>query len=603
MIKGAQMLNKTTNLSKNDFEQIKFNELLENLKRETCWEINKKINKELINTDDKAKKEIYLLLGAITSLKLDKDIDGDIFIRDVMLTSARKVKFKEINDSYSRFLEEIIDMINLYELKARIADFLWIKDNNYEMSKKAIGYYLKSAEQLEDAQNWSDYFRRVNRAISIAASIRNGNEETFEGTTNFIMAVIKKYEDHPPNYLSLKLMKLLQHYKIRDFSYYAKLSNKYYEKLINDKNYHMARKYSDLEAGFYKLLDGEKNNKEASVNSAETYVLEAKKLIEEENYLVSASLLKSAIEKYRRLEDYEDRINEIHKLLLVYEKKSVDQMMKIEESYDISSQVKKVKNLIKGLEIKEALFKLAIIIKPPKINNLKQIIEELKNETPLTFLLSSVAVNEEGKTIARKPSIITDDQERADAAVKAEMFMQAKREQHNRVVSFIIPATQQIRIENNISLTTFIDLVKDNPFVPRGHEMIFAKGLMSGLKGDYLNSLSLLIPQLENSLRYVLIHANKVTSNLNNGIQEEFNLNKLLNNYEEELNIIFGEDLIFDLKGVFIERFGSNLRNKFAHGLMNNDSFYTAPSIYAWWLILRLCCIPNITLNQNKLND
>ena len=597
------MLNKKTNLSKNDFEQIKLNELLESLKRETCWEINKKINKELINTDDKAKKEIYLLLGAITSLKLDKDIDGDIFIRDEMLTSARKVKFEDINNSYSRFLEEVIDMINLYELKARIADFLWIKDNNYEMSKKAIDYYLKSAEQLEDAQNWSDYFRRVNRAISIAASIRNGNEETFEGTSNFIMAVIEKYEDHPPNYLSLKLMKLLKHYKIGNFSYYAKLSNKYYEKLINDENYHMARKYSDLEAGFYKLLEDEKNNKEASVNSAETYVLEAKKLIEEENYLVSASLLKSAIAKYRRLEDYEERINEIHKLLLVYEKKSVDQMMKIEESYDISSQVKKVKDLMKGLEIEEALFKLALIIKPPKIKHLKQIIEELKKETPLTFLLSSVAVNEEGKTIARKPSIIADDQERTDAAVKAEMFMQAKREQHNRVVSFIIPATQQIRIENSISLTTFIDLVKDNPFVPRGHEIIFAKGLMSGLKGNYLNSLSLLIPQLENSLRYVLIHANKVTSTLNNGIQEEFNLNKLLNNYEEELKIIFGEDLIFDLKGVFIERFGSNLRNKFAHGLMNNDSFYTAPSIYAWWLILRLCCIPNITLNQNKLND
>jgi hypothetical protein len=158
------MLNKKTNLSKNDFEQIKLNELLESLKRETCWEINKKINKELINTDDKAKKEIYLLLGAITSLKLDKDIDGDIFIRDEMLTSARKVKFEDINNSYSRFLEEVIDMINLYELKARIADFLWIKDNNYEMSKKAIDYYLKSAEQLEDAQNWSDYFRRVNKS-------------------------------------------------------------------------------------------------------------------------------------------------------------------------------------------------------------------------------------------------------------------------------------------------------------------------------------------------------------------------------------------------------------------------------------------------------
>lgn len=50
-----------------------------------------------------------------------------------------------------------------------------------------------------------------------------------------------------------------------------------------------------------------------------------------------------------------------------------------------------------------------------------------------------------------------------------------------------------------------------------------------------------------------------------------------------------------------VERYGSNLRNNLAHGLMNNNGFYTAPAIYAWWLTLRLCCIPNIVLRQKEL--
>ena len=35
---------------------------------------------------------------------------------------------------------------------------------------------------------------------------------------------------------------------------------------------------------------------------------------------------------------------------------------------------------------------------------------------------------------------------------------------------------------------------------------------------------------------------------------------------------LLGEDLVFDLQGLLVERFGVNLRNRMAHGLMGTNS-------------------------------
>ena len=52
---------------------------------------------------------------------------------------------------------------------------------------------------------------------------------------------------------------------------------------------------------------------------------------------------------------------------------------------------------------------------------------------------------------------------------------------------------------------------------------------------------------------------------------------------------VLGEDLVFDLRGILIERFGHNLRNESAHGLMPEAAFYDASSVYLWWLLLHTC--------------
>jgi hypothetical protein len=599
------MLNNSTSLTKEDFSEFNINDLFREVEEETCYRFNRLINNKLNNVNDDKKEEIYLLFGAITSLKLNKDIGGEPFIRNLMFINSRKIRIGDIDDSYLTLLKEIIDKINSNELKARIADLLWIKNKNYIMAKKSIGYYLKSAEKLEDATNWFNCFARINRAIDIATCIRSGNEDLYNDVINFVEELIKRNKNENSYNLILKCLKLLQKYQEGDYNQYALLSHEYYDIFIEENNWEMARNFSEVESVWYSLLGNEKKKNQSLVNAAETYVEESKFRVEQNNnYLVASSLLQSAIEKYRRLGGFNQRIEQIHKFLLEYEKKSLTQMIETKKEFDISEQVEHIRSQFSDLELKEALYKLSSIICSPKIKHLEEIIEELQKETPLTFLLSSAMLNEKGKVIAKKPSLISNDVKKTEAAMNAEMYGQAKMEQQAMVTGVIIPATQQIRIEHYIRINTFFDLVKDNPFVPEGREKIFAKGLMYGIMGSYLDAVSLLVPQIENSLRYVLFQADKITSGLSdNGIQEEYNLNKLLYNYEEELNDIFGKDLIFDLRGLLVERYGSNLRNNLAHGLMNNNSFYTVPAIYAWWLTLRLCCIPHIVSRQRKLEN
>ncbi len=117
----------------------------------------------------------------------------------------------------------------------------------------------------------------------------------------------------------------------------------------------------------------------------------------------------------------------------------------------------------------------------------------------------------------------------------------------------------------------------------------------------FLTATHLLIPQLESSVRYVLSRSGVIVSKLDSlGTQEEKDLGALL--YEPRLEELLGEDLVFDLQGLLVERFGINLRNKMAHGLMKHDEFPSPIVLYLWWLVLRICLI-YVLVNRNSERD
>lgn len=60
---------------------------------------------------------------------------------------------------------------------------------------------------------------------------------------------------------------------------------------------------------------------------------------------------------------------------------------------------------------------------------------------------------------------------------------------------------------------------------------------------------------------------------------------------------------MFDLQGLLVERFGANLRNRMAHGLMADIEFTTPTVLYLWWLVLRICVIYAFTNSRQKRGE
>ena len=54
--------------------------------------------------------------------------------------------------------------------------------------------------------------------------------------------------------------------------------------------------------------------------------------------------------------------------------------------------------------------------------------------------------------------------------------------------------------------------VFNNPAVPPGRERLLARGLLAGFRQDWVVALHILIPQFENSLRYVVTQHGIITS-------------------------------------------------------------------------------------------
>ena len=197
-----------------------------------------------------------------------------------------------------------------------------------------------------------------------------------------------------------------------------------------------------------------------------------------------------------------------------------------------------------------------------------------------------------GKVVAREPhSILSDNPEEVEAATHYLMCQYVTYHQTVQAQASIEPARDQINREHGVRLKDILSTVSHSPFIPLGRGYLFAKGLYAGLTGDFFTSTHILIPQIENSVRYIMWQKGIITSGLDdNGIQNEHNLNSTL--YHPEITSIFDENTLFDLKCLLVEHAGSNLRNRMAHGLISDEEFSSPIMSYLWWLTLRLCCLP-----------
>ena len=108
-----------------------------------------------------------------------------------------------------------------------------------------------------------------------------------------------------------------------------------------------------------------------------------------------------------------------------------------------------------------------------------------------------------------------------------------------------------------------------------------------------------MVPQIENSIRYALESNDVDVPNLmSDGTQPVKILGPLFD--LQETTQIFGESLVFELRGLLIEKRGADFRNRIAHGFVSEAECYGAAPVILWWIVLRLCLIPVLQSQQSK---
>ncbi|MDZ8260357.1 DUF4209 domain-containing protein [Nostoc sp. ChiQUE01b] len=584
-------------LTKEDFINSRWLEVVNSSERKECLTYNRVFwNKaqEAKEAGNVRQQTVLEILALLTGAAIKPESTEEFFAK----------VFQNLTDEHLNFLTEIAPELSDPELQARIADILWVKKRNYRMAQLAVTAYLQSAIELEDPEKWSWCFERIERAFRLARKINYQAEVVVA----HIEAVLDRYKGEDPRWLSAKLMELLQEYRIGDPTKYAALAEKAATLAESVHDWRKARNYWEIKAKWHLFAKNGEKERTAQMLAAETYVKEAEDALKRTppSYLVASLCMHKAVEAFRTVRGtkeetatVKEREAEVHKLLIKYGEESRKELIAVSRQVNVNPEViEQAKAHITGKEFQDALFSLAFLGTSPLVSHLRQEVQNITHQYVTSHHFPVVMINNMGKVVARQSSsVLSSNSEEAEKAIQFEMYTNAVYYQTFHAQTSIEPARYHINLEHSVRLEDLLPIVSHSPFVPPDREYQYAKGLYAGLIGDFFTSTHILIPQIENSIRHILWQQQgAISSKLEHGIQNEYDLNQLL--YRPEITAIFDEDTLFDLKGLLIERAGSNLRNRMAHGLINDNEFSSPLMSYFWWVTLRLCCLPILIYEQ-----
>lgn len=549
-----------------------------------------------LEADSPSKKKGLLLLQAICSMILNREIDGPAFIEMFSGPKGRTTLPQDLTDEHLEVFFQLLPDINDPELKSRIADIIWLNKKAYKFdaAQVAVPAYIKSCEILR-INNAYEAVLRICRAVGLACEMGKGGYQLQQDALAYAEKYALEISSIEANGHHSPLYKLLSQRKHGDQSALAKKCEQIATNHEKNQKYPLMRLFLRFQHDFMRNAKAPADVlRSIQLAEAESYVLEAQ---HSPSAAVKSSHLEQAITFFRQIPNSSERVATLHEQLILVQQKINDELVSIKtEGMDITLLIERAEQHVSGHKFIDALMLLSFIVALPKETPSRANAIESIRKNPIHHLMGKRITDEKGKTIGKISALDFDRISETDEIVTAEMLQNILVKINLQSEALIRPAIQTLNSEHFIYLELLLDIVSHHPFVPFGRELIFAKGLLFGFKGDFASACLYLIPQIENSIRHVLeTHGVVITSKLmSSGIQREKDLNELLD--DADVIRIFGEDSIFTLRALMTEQCGGNFRNLLAHGLLSYDQMQSSQATYCWWLVLRLIMTPFLRL-------
>ena len=567
---------------KEDLQSIPWEEALDNVDFPVTWryaiEFKKRAEAVQSRSESTAEK-VYKLLHTVTSPYLKTEMDEGPFPR-----------LQKLEENDHAILEIILDETDDPDLKARIADVLWVQVGyDEEITPMAIEAYVEAARTLEDAyRNTQPALDRFNRALSLSAQLKQREEvvvdaiesrirdrsesETWWYSLHYSRLLYENQEGHPEEQAQLMT------------ACAENIQERYESSEDLDSDLNTAKDYFLLAAKWHDEAEHLKAARQARIRGTELLVQKAKSAPSQMN---AASWYRDALKLYRSIPDTDEQTEEVHRLMLDAQENIRDEMVPVSWAPSNPELQREAREHVDGLSLQTALTRLAHSLSSPTLDEVEARAKERAQADPCKAFVPEERMNEMGHTISNKPGGFEQEEE----ILKYLMHRVMSRVRTRVAVNFIRPARNQITEDHYVRRQNLVEFARYSLFVAEGRLLSISKGLLAGFKEDWVTVAHLLAPQLEAGLRHLLRQRGVITTGLDTqNIQEQKSLNRMLaeDSLRSPLEEMLARNVVYDLEGLLTESSGANLRNLVAHGLSDDGRYWSPPVEYMWWTTLRL---------------
>lgn len=567
----------------------------------------KKGQKALEEGKTSQSKALWLLADA-SSMMLQPSSFNEPFKPYIISRAGRSSIPDDFSEQDLGFFSMILPLIGNPGLKGRLSDLIWLKNRSRtDLALDAIDSY--TAAPISLASFSGDGGDCWIRAIQLARALRNSAGDRLKSIKEKLLEAFHN-SSKADGFLAKWIADLL-----KGFGLGVGCEHEIAEKLVSlaesfkmQSDFYRVREYYESSSYWFSEAEKELESFKSIACQAEAWHTEAALKETVGDFLGASHALEKAIQVYRsipnkhragvgmedsKLQQMQSRLGKVGKL-------AADSMMLISTPHiDITDMVSESRLLIRGKPVLEALKTLANFYPGAKKTKIRAAAEEVLAQFHFGSFFGFAVRARDGRIVAKNPGIAVAPKGSAEyeQAVEQEMLQTYHFEICTVVPGRVVPALETMLAEYRLRLRDFEGICNQSSLVPPERAKAFAKALFAGYELDFDSAIHRLVPQIENMVRYHLKAAGAVTTVLDKeGIEAEVNLGALLD--KSEALLVFGEDLVFEMRAMFCESRGPNFRHHLAHGLLEDRDFETAFAVYAWCLALRI--VFNVFWNSQK---
>lgn len=547
-----------------------------------------------------AREKVFRLLADTCSMMLSPRSINEPFKPYMVIEGKRSAIPDDLTEIDVQLFAQIVESVDDPWLRARLADLVWLKG-----SKRDARFALIAIDAYRKIPLDPDTWVRGGqvcwpRAIQLARMVgRGAGDRLAEIEAAVRMAFDTASQDD--GFLALWLADLMESHDLGQ-SARAVVAEKLERLAIQFDavgDLHGAGEFFDASSRWFRLEGDVSRAAATTAAKAEACVKQAEGRLTSQSpsYMAAVHFFEDAIQIYRTIPrsergalNVDERIDELRKRLGEAGEKSLSEMQVVSSpGIDISELVEAARKAVSGKNAVEALRAFCSLHRGVDVKKSRASAVERVRAHPLTSLFSASVLSTDGRVIARRPGIssVAGAFGEDDPTIRAEMIRDYGLLIGIVVQGDILPALETLWLEHRLRENDFVALANQSPLIPKDRVRLFGKALFGGYDRDFITALHLLVPQVEHLVRYHLKQVGAKTTSLDReGIENEVGLSGLMDLPETEK--VFGPDLSFEIRALFCDPFGPNLRNQLAHGLLGDEACQSVYSIYAWWFALKL---------------